>query len=145
MRVSDVDRDAAAGVLNAAFADGRLTAEEHGQRVEAAYTARTWQQLHQLTADLPAPPAAAELMAPAGVHRAGPVLAVWAAVPVPAGGDRLVAAVPPPPGHRAGCSVDPRGRARRGGRAAPRRAGQVLLTVALDPAGARIQLMMRLA
>ena len=66
MRVSDADRDAAAGVLNAAFAEGRLTAGEHGQRVEAAYAARTWQQLHQLTADLPAPASAAEPMAPAG-------------------------------------------------------------------------------
>jgi len=65
MRVSDADRDAAAGLLNAAFAEGRLTADEHGQRVEAACAARTWQQLHQLTADLPAPPAAAEPMAPA--------------------------------------------------------------------------------
>jgi len=65
MRVSDVDRDAAAGLLNAAFAEGRLTADEHGQRVEAACAARTWQQLHQLTADLPVPPAAAEPMVPA--------------------------------------------------------------------------------
>jgi hypothetical protein len=65
MRVSDADRDAAAGVLNAAFAEGRLTVIEHGQRVEAAYAARTRQQLHQLTADLPAPPAATEPMAPA--------------------------------------------------------------------------------
>src|SRR5215468_3910328 len=65
MRVSDADRDAAAGLLNAAFAEGRLTADEHGQRVESAYAARTWQQLRQLTADLPAPPAAAEPMAPA--------------------------------------------------------------------------------
>src|SRR5215472_18746270 len=65
MRASDADRDAAAGLLNAAFAEGRLTADEHGQRVESAYAARTWQQLRQLTADLPAPPAAAEPMAPA--------------------------------------------------------------------------------
>jgi hypothetical protein len=64
MRVSDADRDAAAAVLTAAFAEGRLTADEHGQRLEAAYAARTWQQLHQLTADLPAPPAAAEPRAP---------------------------------------------------------------------------------
>jgi len=51
-------------VLTAAFAEGRLTADEHGQRLEAAHVARTWQQLHQLTADLPAPPAAAEPRAP---------------------------------------------------------------------------------
>jgi hypothetical protein len=57
--VSDADRDTAAGLLNAARAEGRLTADEHDQRLTAAYAARTWQQLDQLTADLPAPPAAA--------------------------------------------------------------------------------------
>ena len=56
---SDADRDTAAGLLNAALAEGRLTADEHDQRLSAAYAARTWQQLDPLTADLPAPPAAA--------------------------------------------------------------------------------------
>jgi hypothetical protein len=56
---SDADRHAAAGLLNAALAEGRLTADEHDQRLSAAYAARTWQQLDQLTADLPARPAAA--------------------------------------------------------------------------------------
>ena len=56
---SDADRDTVAGLLNAALAEGRLTADEHDQRLGAAYAARTWQQLDQLTADLPAPPAAA--------------------------------------------------------------------------------------
>jgi hypothetical protein len=56
---SDADRDTAAGLLNAALAEGRLTADEHDQRLSAAYAARTWQQLRQLTADLPAPPGAA--------------------------------------------------------------------------------------
>jgi hypothetical protein len=65
IRASDADRDAAVGLLNAAFAEGRLTAEEHGQRLSAAYAARTWQQLRQLSADLPAPPVATEPMAPA--------------------------------------------------------------------------------
>ena len=59
MLASDADRDAAAGLLNAALAEGRLTADEYDQRLSTAYTARTWQQLNQLTADLPAPPAAA--------------------------------------------------------------------------------------
>jgi hypothetical protein len=59
-RASDSDRDAAAGLLNEAFAEGRLTADEHDQRLSAAYAARSWQQLHQLTADLPAPPDAAD-------------------------------------------------------------------------------------
>ena len=56
---SDADRDTAAALLNAAWAEGRLTADEHDQRLSSAYGARTWQQLLQLTADLPAPPAAA--------------------------------------------------------------------------------------
>jgi hypothetical protein len=64
-RASDADRDAAAGLLNEAFAEGRLTADEHDQRLSAAYAARSWPQLHQLTADLPAAPdAAAVPMAP---------------------------------------------------------------------------------
>lgn len=50
---SDADRDDAARVLTAAFADGRLTAAEHGDRVHAVYRARTWPELAQLTADLP--------------------------------------------------------------------------------------------
>ena len=55
MRASDADRDAAAAVLGAAFAEGRLTADEHDERLSAAYAARSWQQLQRLTADLPGP------------------------------------------------------------------------------------------
>ena len=59
MLASDADRDTAVGLLSAAFAEGRLTADEYDQRLSAAHVARTWPQLDQLTADLPAPPAAA--------------------------------------------------------------------------------------
>jgi hypothetical protein len=52
---SDADRDAAVRVLNEGFADGRLTAGEHAERVHEAYAARTWQELAGLTADLPCP------------------------------------------------------------------------------------------
>jgi hypothetical protein len=55
---SDADRDSAVGLLSAARAEGRLTADEHDQRLSGAYAARTWQELDQLTADLPGPPAA---------------------------------------------------------------------------------------
>lgn len=51
---SDAERDRTAGLLNAAFAEGRLTADEHAERVRAACTARTRQQMDLLTADLPA-------------------------------------------------------------------------------------------
>jgi hypothetical protein len=53
---SDGERDAAVRVLNEAFAEGRLTGDEHGGRVRAAYTARTWRDLDRVTADLPGPP-----------------------------------------------------------------------------------------
>src|SRR5260370_22793033 len=48
-RASDADRDAAAALLGGAFAEGRLTADEHGERLNAAYAARGWQQLRPLT------------------------------------------------------------------------------------------------
>jgi hypothetical protein len=64
---SDADRDTAAGLLNAALAEGRLTADEHDQRLSSVYAARTWQQLQQLTEDLPAPPAAASGQAAPGM------------------------------------------------------------------------------
>lgn len=52
---SDGERDDAVRVLNEAFAQGRLTGDEHGERVRAAYAARTWRDLDQVTADLPDP------------------------------------------------------------------------------------------
>jgi len=54
-------------LLNEAWAEGRLTADEHDQRLSAAYAARTWQQLSQVTADLPAPAAAAIGQAAPGI------------------------------------------------------------------------------
>ena len=56
---SDGDRDAAARALNEAFAEGRLTADEHGDRAREVYAARTWTELTRLTADLPDPADAA--------------------------------------------------------------------------------------
>jgi Domain of unknown function (DUF1707) len=53
---SDGERDDAVRVLNAAFAEGRLTADEHGERVRSTYAARTWRDLDRVTADLPGPP-----------------------------------------------------------------------------------------
>ena len=49
---SDGERDAAVQVLNEAFAEGRLTADEHGDRVRAAFAADL-AELARLTADLP--------------------------------------------------------------------------------------------
>ncbi|RAG82290.1 DUF1707 and DUF2154 domain-containing protein [Streptacidiphilus pinicola] len=53
MRAGDVDRDRVAAVLADALATGHLDPDEHAQRLEAAYAARTVAELHPLTADLP--------------------------------------------------------------------------------------------
>ncbi len=53
MRASDADRDRVAQVLRTAFEEGRLTIEEHSERIEALYSARTMGELEPLTFDLP--------------------------------------------------------------------------------------------
>jgi hypothetical protein len=52
LRASDFDRDRVTKLLAEAAADGRLTADEHAERVEQAYQARTLGQLAALTMDL---------------------------------------------------------------------------------------------
>jgi hypothetical protein len=56
-RVSDADRDQVAEVLHAAYAEGRISLDEHAERTSAALEARTFDDLALLTADLvPAEP-----------------------------------------------------------------------------------------
>jgi hypothetical protein len=62
LRASHEDRDRVVEVLRAAAGDGRLTAEELDERLEAALTARTYADLAVLTRDLPAWPG----LAPSG-------------------------------------------------------------------------------
>jgi Domain of unknown function (DUF1707) len=57
LRASHADRDQVVEVLRIAAGDGRITAEELDQRLEAALTARTLGELTALTTDLPASPA----------------------------------------------------------------------------------------
>ncbi len=52
LRASHADRDRTVEVLKAAAADGRLTADEFDQRLEAALAARTLADLEPLLADL---------------------------------------------------------------------------------------------
>ncbi|GAA2806963.1 DUF1707 domain-containing protein [Kitasatospora paracochleata] len=58
MRASDADRERVAELLRDAYAEGRLTVDEHAERIEAAYGARTFGELAPLTRDLPAAAAA---------------------------------------------------------------------------------------
>jgi len=81
MRASDVDRDAVVSDLSEHFQAGRLTAGEFDERTGRALTARTWGELGELVADLPAArpaapaatPSTGRLQPPSG--RAVPALA----------------------------------------------------------------------
>ena len=53
LRAGDADRDAAAAALAEHFAQGRLTLDELGARLEAALTATTHGELSEATRDLP--------------------------------------------------------------------------------------------
>jgi hypothetical protein len=77
LRAGDTDRAAVATVLGRHMADGRLTVAEYDERVARAYAARTYGDLEELTADLPAihaarpaEPVRREHAAP--VHACGP-------------------------------------------------------------------------
>ncbi len=93
MRAATADRERTVDVLKAAFAEGRLSAAEYGERFEAASTAQTYGQLARLVADLPAGPMVApQMVAP---QLTGPVV-----VPVPP-----TFLAPPPPRRTNGVAV----------------------------------------
>jgi hypothetical protein len=52
LRASDADRDQVAALLSAAYAEGRLTHEEHDERLALVLAARTFDDLIPLTTDL---------------------------------------------------------------------------------------------
>jgi Domain of unknown function (DUF1707) len=89
MRASDSDRDAVVSDLGEHFQAGRLTAGEFDERMGRALAARTWGELKDLLADLPATrpapqaPAATSLRArprPYSGRVAPPLIAVLAGI-----------------------------------------------------------------
>lgn len=52
LRASDADRERVVALLGQAYGDGRLSVDEHAERVERAYAARTLGDLTGLTVDL---------------------------------------------------------------------------------------------
>jgi Domain of unknown function (DUF1707) len=62
LRASHEDRDRVVDTLRVAGGEGRLTAEELDARLERALSARTLGELAELTADLPAAPAARDVL-----------------------------------------------------------------------------------
>jgi hypothetical protein len=83
LRVSHEDRDQVAEALRVAAGDGRLTSDELDERLERALTARTYDDLAPLLADLPA---AGTALAPLP----GPLAAILAGGVAPAPPKELV-------------------------------------------------------
>ncbi|MFE6909771.1 DUF1707 SHOCT-like domain-containing protein [Streptomyces erythrochromogenes] len=71
LRASDADRDRIAQILGDAVAEGRLTAEEHSERLDTLYAVKTVGELEQLVRDLPAPGGAHTPAAPSYAGAAG--------------------------------------------------------------------------
>jgi hypothetical protein len=91
LRASDADRDTAAAVINTALAEGRLTAEEHSERLDAIFSAKTHADLVPVLDDLPATrglrqelasrePAGADLDVAPGSRRGGRIIAIFSGV-----------------------------------------------------------------
>jgi Domain of unknown function (DUF1707)/Cell wall-active antibiotics response 4TMS YvqF len=91
LRASDADRDTAAAVINTALAEGRLTAEEHSERLDAIFSAKTHADLVPVLDDLPATrglrqelasraPAGADLEVAPGSRRGGRIIAIFSGV-----------------------------------------------------------------
>jgi Domain of unknown function (DUF1707) len=72
MRASDQDRESAAEFLREAYAAGRLRREELDERAAAVYSAATWGELRDLTADLPFPAGRTGLPSDIVASRRGP-------------------------------------------------------------------------
>lgn len=53
IRASDSDREGVVEILREAYTEGRLDLGEFDERTTAAYAAKTWAQLRELTRDLP--------------------------------------------------------------------------------------------
>jgi len=72
MRASDPDRESAAELLREAYVAGRLSREELDERAAAVYSATTWGELRDLTADLPPPTSRTGLPSDIVASRRGP-------------------------------------------------------------------------
>ncbi|MEU2789497.1 DUF1707 domain-containing protein [Streptomyces sp. NPDC007100] len=72
LRASDADRDRIAEILREALAVGRLDAEEHAERIDLVYRAKTMGELEPLVRDLPAEGGAPRPQPAPAAYGAGP-------------------------------------------------------------------------
>ena len=86
LRMSDADRDAAAAELAEHYAQGRLTTDEHAERLDRVWAARTPADLRPVFADLPGPhplPSYAAVGRPGAPDRSGPRGRRFRGLPLP--------------------------------------------------------------
>ncbi|MER5947152.1 DUF1707 domain-containing protein [Streptomyces sp. NPDC001904] len=81
LRASDADRDRIADILREALAEGRIDADEHAERIDGVYRAKTVGELEPLVRDLP------------GAHTSRPSVAA------PAPDQPAPGTIPPLPGE----------------------------------------------
>ncbi|MFC7495444.1 MULTISPECIES: DUF1707 SHOCT-like domain-containing protein [unclassified Nocardioides] len=74
LRISDAEREQAAGVLGEHYAQGRITTDEHAERLDRIWAARTRAELGAVFGDLP-DPARTERRTPRDQHSRPP--AYW--------------------------------------------------------------------
>src|SRR5262249_61118559 len=81
VRISDADREAAARELGEHFAMGRITADEHSERLEQIWAAKTAADLKPVFRDLPRAQAAQAPRAPRPSATQTPRQREWPAMP----------------------------------------------------------------
>ncbi|MFG2710185.1 DUF1707 domain-containing protein [Streptomyces goshikiensis] len=72
LRASDADRDRIAQILADALAEGRLTADEHSERLDSLYAVKTVGELEVLVRDLPVPGVTPPVAAAGAGYAVGP-------------------------------------------------------------------------
>lgn len=83
LRIADADREQAAADLGEHYAQGRLTTEEHRERLDQIWAARTRRELDPVFADLPGQPFAAAHARPPTTPRSAVRRPAWRRVPPP--------------------------------------------------------------
>lgn len=115
MRVSDADREAAAGALREHCGDGRLTLDELSERLEATFAARTREELDHALVDLPKVPAIAD-----------PAAALTGPQPGFSAGEPGVTAGEPVRRHSVGWTISVMGNSSHRGRWRPKAVSNVI-------------------
>lgn len=83
LRIGDAEREQAAADLGEHFAQGRVSVEEHSERLDAIWAARTGGDLEPIFADLPGLPGPPDRATPGRSGRLSGPRAFWRGLPTP--------------------------------------------------------------